>query len=72
MAQTETDFTMSELMAVAGSRCLANGDVVATGLGLPQVACVLAKRTHAPNLTMILEIGVIDPEPVVALLRWLV
>ncbi len=41
-----------------------DGQVVAVGLGLPVVASFLAKRTHAPDMTIIFEIGVIDPEPV--------
>ena len=37
---------------------------MAVGLGLPVVASFLAKQTHAPNMTMLFELGVIDPEPV--------
>lgn len=58
------DFTPSELMAVCGARELQDRQVVAVGIGLPQVATFLAKRTHAPNMTILFEIGVIDPEPV--------
>jgi glutaconate CoA-transferase subunit B len=58
------EFTPSELMAVSGARELEDRQVVAVGLGLPVVASFLAKRTHAPNMTIIFEIGVIDPEPV--------
>ena len=58
------NFTPSELMAVAGARELEDGQVVAVGLGLPMVAAFLAKRTHAPNMTVLFELGVIDPEPV--------
>jgi glutaconate CoA-transferase subunit B len=59
-----TEYTPSELMAVAGARELNDGEVVAVGLGLPVVATFLAKQTHAPKLTMLFELGVIDPEPV--------
>lgn len=58
------EYTPSELMAVAGARELENGQVVAVGVGLPMVASFLAKRTHAPDMTIVFEIGVIDPEPV--------
>jgi glutaconate CoA-transferase subunit B len=51
-------------MAVAGARELADREVVAVGLGLPVVASFLAKRTHAPNMTILFELGVIDPEPI--------
>jgi acyl CoA:acetate/3-ketoacid CoA transferase beta subunit len=60
----EVECTSFELMAVAGARELKNGEVVAVGLGLPVVATFLAKRTHAPDITMLFELGVIDPEPV--------
>jgi glutaconate CoA-transferase subunit B len=58
------DFTYSELMAVCGARELRDGQVVAVGIGLPVVASFLAKRTHAPNMTILFEIGVINPQPV--------
>jgi glutaconate CoA-transferase subunit B len=58
------DFTSSELMAVCGARELQDGQVVAVGIGLPVVASFLAKRTHAPNMTILFEIGVINPQPV--------
>ncbi len=57
------EYTPSELMAVAGARELQDSEVVAVGLGLPVVASFLAKQTHAPNMTMLFELGVIDPEP---------
>lgn len=58
------DFTAAELMAVAGARELEDGQVVAVGIGLPMAAAFLAKRTHAPHMTVLFELGVIDSEPV--------
>jgi glutaconate CoA-transferase, subunit B len=58
------DYTPSELMATAGARELQDRQVVAVGLGLPVVASFLAKQTHAPNMTILFELGVIDPEPI--------
>lgn len=58
------NYTSFELMAVTGARELKDGEIVAVGLGLPVVASFLAKRTHAPNLSIILELGVVDPEPI--------
>lgn len=58
------EYTPFELMAVAGARELKDGEVVAVGLGLPVVATFLAKRTHAPNITILFELGVVDPEPI--------
>src|SRR5438132_1930780 len=54
----------SEIMAAAGAREIRDGEVVVVGLGLPQVACVLAKRTHAPGLSALLEIGVMNMSPI--------
>ena len=53
----------TEFMAAAAAREISDGDVVVVGIGLPWIACMLAKRTHAPRLTFLLEIGVIDANP---------
>ena len=58
------DYSPNEIMAVTGARELHDSQVVAVGLGLPVVASFLAKKTHAPNMTILFELGVIDPEPV--------
>lgn len=59
----ELTYSSSELMIVNASRLLKNGDVVFVGVGQPNLACNLAKRTHAPDLVMIYEAGVIGAEP---------
>jgi glutaconate CoA-transferase, subunit B len=53
--------TPVELMTVAGSRLLRDGRVVFAGVGAPLEASVLAKRLHAPSLTIVLEGGSIGP-----------
>jgi glutaconate CoA-transferase subunit B len=53
----------TEIMAAAGARELKDGQTVVVGIGLPQVACFLARRTHAPGLTPLLEIGVANMAP---------
>ena len=58
-----TQIRATEIMAAAGARELKDGDTVVVGIGLPQVACFLAKSTHAPNLTPLLEIGVANMSP---------
>jgi glutaconate CoA-transferase subunit B len=58
------DFSPSELMAVAGARELRDREIVAVGIGLPMVASFLAKKSHAPDMTILFELGVIDPEPI--------
>jgi glutaconate CoA-transferase subunit B len=59
----EHPYSSSELMIVNAARLLKNGDVVFVGVGQPNLACNLAKRTHAPDLVMIYEAGVIGAEP---------
>jgi glutaconate CoA-transferase subunit B len=56
-------YSASELMCVNAARLLLDGDVVFVGVGLPNLACNLARRTHAPNLQMIYEAGVIGARP---------
>jgi glutaconate CoA-transferase subunit B len=59
----ELDYTPAELMIINAARLLQDSDVVFVGVGQPNLACNLAKRTHAPNLVMIYEAGVIGAEP---------
>ncbi|CAG0967351.1 glutaconate CoA-transferase, subunit B [Gammaproteobacteria bacterium] len=56
-------YSSSEMMVVTASRLLRDGDVVFVGIGQPNLACNLARRTHAPNLNMIYEAGVIGAQP---------
>jgi glutaconate CoA-transferase, subunit B len=57
------EYTASELMTVNSARMLRDGDTVFVGVGLPNLACNLARRTHAPNLLMIYEAGVVGARP---------
>jgi acyl CoA:acetate/3-ketoacid CoA transferase beta subunit len=56
--------TASEIMVTAAAKEVRDGEIAVVGIGLPQVACVLARRTHAPRLSLLLEIGVADMDPV--------
>lgn len=58
-----TEYSSSELLTINASRLLRDGDVVFVGVGLPNLACNLARNTHAPNLVMIYEAGVIGAQP---------
>ena len=58
-----SDYTSSELLTINASRLLRDNDVVFVGVGLPNLACNLARHTHAPNLVMIYEAGVIGAQP---------
>ena len=59
----EETYTSAELMTINASRLLRDDDVVFVGVGLPNLACNLARHTHAPNLVMIYEAGVIGAQP---------
>lgn len=59
----DMNYTSAELMIINAARLLRDADVVFVGVGQPNLACNLAKRTHAPNLVMIYEAGVIGAEP---------
>jgi glutaconate CoA-transferase subunit B len=60
---SELKYSSAELMIINAARLLRDGDSVFVGVGQPNLACNLAKRTHAPNLVMIYEAGVIGAEP---------
>ncbi len=60
---TDMEYSSAELMIINAARLLRDNDVVFVGVGQPNLSCNLAKRTHAPNLVMIYEAGVIGAEP---------
>jgi len=51
------------MMTVVAARELRDGEVVFVGIGLPNLACNLARRTHAPNLVLIYESGAVGAVP---------
>jgi len=63
LSMEEIEYNPQELMVVNAARLLRDGDVVFVGVGIPNLACNLAMRTHAPNLQMIYEAGVIGAQP---------
>ncbi len=60
---TEPAFSKSEMMIVAAARELAGQHVCFVGVGLPNIAVNLAKRTVAPDLELVYEAGVFGAEP---------
>ncbi|HLW47847.1 MAG TPA: CoA-transferase [bacterium] len=58
-------YTAAELLAVSASRLLEDGKIVFAGVGTPLLASALARMTHAPGLTVVVEGGSIglDAEP---------
>ncbi len=61
--ESNPTYSSAELMIVNAARLLRDGDTVFVGVGQPNLACNLARRTHAPNLLMIYEAGVIGAQP---------
>src|SRR3989475_5346157 len=56
-------YTPDEMMAAVAARELSDGEVVFVGIGLPNLACNLARATHAPNLVLIYESGAVGAVP---------
>jgi glutaconate CoA-transferase subunit B len=56
-------YSPAEMMATVAARELRDGEVVFVGIGLPNLACNLARATHAPNLVLIYESGAVGAEP---------
>src|SRR5882672_9716081 len=57
------DYTPNEMMAAVAARELQDGEVVFVGIGLPNLACNLARALHAPNLVLIYESGAVGAIP---------
>jgi glutaconate CoA-transferase subunit B len=57
------DYTPAEMMTAVAARELRDGEVVFVGIGLPNLACNLARATHAPNLVLIYESGAVGAVP---------
>lgn len=56
-------YTPAEFMIVAAARALAGVRTVFVGVGLPNIACNLARHTVAPDLELIYESGVYGAQP---------
>ncbi|MFI6673232.1 CoA-transferase subunit beta [Kribbella sp. NPDC050470] len=53
----------ADMMNVAAARELLDGDVCLVGVGPPNLAANLARRTHAPSCRLVYESGAIDAKP---------
>lgn len=56
-------YTIKEQMIVSAAREIKDNDIIYAGVGLPNVAVLLAKFRHAPNATIVFETGIIRTEP---------
>ena len=57
------DWTPTEMMVVASARQLAGEKVCFVGVGPPNIACNLARRTVSPDLQLVYEAGVFGARP---------
>jgi len=58
-----SDYTPSEMMIIASARAMAGVRTVFVGVGLPNIACNLARYTVSPDLQLIYESGVYGAQP---------
>ena len=50
-------------MVCQAARQLRDGEIVFVGIGLPNLACTLARRLHAPKVVLIYESGAVGADP---------
>ena len=60
---TTLEYGADEMMAVEAARRLHDGSVCFVGIGLPSLACNLARATHAPGTVLVYESGTIGAKP---------
>ncbi len=60
---TTLEYGADEMMAVEAARRLHDGSVCFVGIGLPRLACNLARATHAPGTVLVYESGTIGAKP---------
>ena len=58
-----SEYTPSEMMAAVAARELQDGEVTFVGIGLPNLACNLARALQAPDLVLIYESGAVGAVP---------
>ncbi len=58
------EYTKTEFLIACASRHVRDGENVFGGTGMPLLAALLAKETHAPRMNLISEAGYIDARPV--------
>jgi glutaconate CoA-transferase subunit B len=57
------DYSADEMMAIEAARRLSDGSVCFVGIGLPSLACNLARATQAPGTVLVYESGTIGAKP---------
>ncbi len=57
------NYSPAEMMIVSASRALRGSRVVFVGVGLPNIACNLARKSHSPTLELVYESGIFGANP---------
>jgi glutaconate CoA-transferase subunit B len=57
--KTNVDYDAGDQMIVSAARQIRDKEAVYVGVGLPMVAALLAKRTHAPDCVIVIENGIV-------------
>src|SRR5215831_16847624 len=65
MSFGSNEYTSEEMMTVAAARRFRDAQVCFVGVGLPSMAACVARRLHAPNITLVYESGTIGAKPTV-------
>ena len=59
----DLQYNIAEQMIVSAAREIKDGDIIYAGVGMPNVAVLLAKFSHAPNATVFYETGIVRTDP---------
>jgi len=62
-SSTVREYTPAEMMIVVAARAMVGVRTVFVGVGLPNIACNVARYTVAPDLELIYESGVYGAQP---------
>jgi glutaconate CoA-transferase subunit B len=57
------NYSPAEFMIITASRALFGSHVVFVGVGMPNIACNLARRSHSPDLELVYESGIFGAHP---------
>lgn len=61
--RASNEYTLQEMMVCSAARQLKNGERIFVGIGIPVLASLLAKNTHAPNAILLFESGIFGSNP---------
>ena len=57
--EKEAGYRSTDQMVVSAARQIKDDDVIYVGVGLPILASLLAKNTHAPNCVIVIQTGIV-------------